>query len=54
MKEEHVRKLTTTGANKTYYVTLPKEFIKKLKWKKGQKVTVELNGKNLVVKDWQK
>ena len=54
MKEKHVRKLTTTGANKTYYITLPKEYVQKLKWQKGQKITVELEGKKLVVKDWKR
>lgn len=48
-----VRKLTITG-NMTYYVTLPKWMIEKLKWKKGQKVEIKLKGNKIVVEDWKK
>lgn len=48
-----VRKLTITG-NKTYYVTLPKWMIEKLKWRKGQKVEPKLRGKKVTIEDWIK
>lgn len=53
MKKE-VRKLTVTGKGKTYYVTIPKWMIEKLKWRKGQKVELKLRGKTVSVQDWSK
>ena len=53
MKKD-VRKLTVTGKGKTYYVTIPKWMIEKLKWRKGQKVEVRLKGEKVVVLDWEK
>ena len=50
---EKVVKIRGTGANSSYIVTLPKEFVKKLKWRKGQKVVVELDGERIVVRDWE-
>ncbi len=41
-------------AGKSYYVTLPIEFIRHLDWKDGQKVDITLKGKELVIKDWKK
>jgi len=35
-------------------VSLPKEFLRKLGWRKGQKVEVSAKGKKLIVKDWKK
>jgi len=48
-----IRKITTTGNANTYYVTLPKETIRDLKWRKGQKVIVEQKGKEIIIRDWQ-
>jgi antitoxin component of MazEF toxin-antitoxin module len=49
-----VRKLTITGNGKTYYITLPLWMIKELKWKKRQKVSIELEGEKIILKDWKK
>jgi len=35
-------------------VTIPIEYIRKLKWKEKQKVVVDLKGKTIVIKDWKK
>ncbi len=48
------RKLTVTGNSGTYYVTLPKDLVRELGWRKGQKVVVEKKGETLVVRDWVK
>ena len=40
-------------AGKSYYVTLPVEFMRHLEWKDGQKVNVTLKGKELIIKDWK-
>ena len=52
MKKE-VRKLTVTGKGKTYYVTIPKWMIEELKWRKGQKVEVNIKGQKIEIRDWQ-
>jgi hypothetical protein len=51
--EKIVRKLTRSGSH-SYYVLLPPEIIRDLKWKAHQKVTVEKQGKNVVIRDWKK
>ena len=47
-----IRKLSTSGK---YYkaLNLPREFLKKLKWRENQNLSVELDEKNqrLIVKD---
>lgn len=51
---EEIRKLQTTGEDgETYYVTLPKELVEKLGWRKGQNLTVHAYNKELIIKDWQ-
>jgi len=53
--DEQVRKLQRTGENGgSYMVTLPKEMIEQLGWQKRQKVVVSLEGKTLVIRDWEK
>ncbi|MCK5012913.1 MAG: hypothetical protein KAS66_03770 [Candidatus Omnitrophica bacterium] len=37
-KGQEVRKIGVTGKTNTYYVTLPKDVVRRLKWRKGQKV----------------
>ena len=51
-KEEAVRKITKTGEY-TYYVTIPREYISELGWRKKQKVSVKLSGKKIIVEDWK-
>ena len=52
-KNEAVRKITKTGSY-TYYVTIPREYIAELGWRKKQKVTLKLSGKKVVIEDWEK
>jgi len=47
----NVRKLTVT-AGTTYYITLPQTMIRKLKWKKGEKKSVEQYGEGILIRDW--
>lgn len=37
----------------TYLVSLPLEFVEKLRWKGKQKIVVELHGKTITIKDWK-
>lgn len=34
-------------------ITLPIEFIRRLKWRDGQKVVASLKGKKIVIEDWK-
>jgi len=53
--DEKVRKLQRTGENGgSYMVTLPKEIIDQLGWQKRQKVVVSLEGKTIIIRDWEK
>ncbi len=45
---ERVLQKNSTG---TYTITVPVNMIRKLKWKQGQRVVVELNKKTLKIKD---
>jgi Ni/Co efflux regulator RcnB len=48
-----IRKITVTG-NGTYYVTLPRWIIEKLKWRKGQRIEIKLRGNKIQIEDWKK
>lgn len=52
LEEKNTRKLLRLG--KSIGVTLPIEFIRKLKWRKKQKITVKLKGKKIIIEDWKK
>ena len=47
-----VRKLAKTGGY-TYYVTIPREYIEALDWRKKQKVVVKLSGEKIIIEDWK-
>lgn len=54
LEERNIRKLTRTGRGKSVSLTLPIEFIRELRWKDRQKVTVRKSGKKLIIEDWKK
>ncbi|MCX6718186.1 MAG: AbrB/MazE/SpoVT family DNA-binding domain-containing protein [Candidatus Staskawiczbacteria bacterium] len=54
LKEKNIRKLTNMGAGFSMGLTLPIEIMEKLGWKEHQKVSVELKGRHLIIKDWKK
>ena len=49
----NIRKITKVG-QASLAVTLPKDLVRKLKWRERQKVVVTLKGKTLMIKDWRK
>lgn len=51
----NIKKLFKTGGDFTYGLTLPIEFIRDIKWRKGQKLVVEkdLESNRLIIKDWE-
>lgn len=54
-KYKHVRKLGQTGnaESPSYYVTLPIDIIRELKWKDGQRVVVKKSRNRIVIEDFQ-
>ena len=54
LEDRNIRKLSKGG--NSYYVTLPIEAIRKLGWKKTQKLVVEIDERRerIVIKDWKK
>jgi len=52
MEYKTTRKLAAIGPGKTYYLTFPREMIKELKWKKGEKKVVRQEGKRIIIEDW--
>ena len=48
----NIRKLAVIGQSRTYYLTLPKDIVDELNWRKGQKLTVVRRGDSVVIKDW--
>jgi len=53
MDKKAVRKVTVTGPGKTYYLTFPREMIKALNWKKGEKKIIRREGNKIIIADWQ-
>jgi len=48
-----IRKIVKNGRG-SYYVNIPKELIKELRWKERQKVVVKKIGQGIGIKDWVK
>jgi predicted transcriptional regulator len=49
--EKKTRKIMKNDRG-NYYVNIPKEVVRKLKWRENQKVSVENIGKTITIKDW--
>lgn len=48
-----VRKLNVTGNGRSYCITIPVEFIRHHKWKKGEKKVLILEQDGIKIKDWK-
>ncbi len=51
MKDE-IRKIGKNSQG-TYYVSLPKELVKELRFREKQKVVVKKFGKGILIEDWE-
>jgi len=54
MKYKATRKLAAIGPGRTYYLTFPREIVRRLGWKKGEKKVVRVEGKRIIIEDWRK
>lgn len=50
IEEENIRSLTKVGGS-SYAVTIPRAFIRKLKWKERQKLEVKLYKDRIIIRD---
>jgi DNA primase len=53
LSEKNIRSLNKTSGGRSYSVTIPLEFIQKLKWRGRQKLVVRLYGKKVIIEDWE-
>ncbi len=51
-RRSDIRKISVTGEARSYFVTLPKDEVEALRWRKGQRVVVERAGETLVIRDF--
>lgn len=51
LDEENIRSLMKIGSS--YAVTIPMEYVRKLKWREKQNLEVKLVQDRLVIKDWK-
>jgi hypothetical protein len=52
MDNQEIRKIAVTGPYGTYFISLPKKMIKRLKWKKGEKKIIRQEDKRIIIEDW--
>ena len=53
IQDESIRTLTRYG-RASYGITLPIDIVRILKWKEKQNLSVTLEGRHIIVKDWKK
>lgn len=52
-EEKHIRSLTKISGGSSYAITVPIEYVRKLKWKEKQKLEVKLIQDRIVIRDWK-
>lgn len=53
IEESHIRSLTKVSGGTSYAITIPMEYIRKLKWRAKQKLEVKLNKDRITIGDWK-
>jgi DNA primase len=53
IEDRYIRSLTKVSGGKSYAVTLPVEYIRKLKWRCKQKLDVKLSQGRITISDWK-
>lgn len=51
LADKNIRKIFKSGHS--YAITLPREMINKLNWQEKQRVAVKMNGRSVIIRDWQ-
>jgi hypothetical protein len=52
-EENYIRSLTKVSGGTSYAVTIPMEYIRKMKWKGKQKLEVKLFKDRIIIRDWK-
>jgi bifunctional DNA-binding transcriptional regulator/antitoxin component of YhaV-PrlF toxin-antitoxin module len=53
IEQRNIRSLTKVANGSSYSVTIPIEYIRKLKWREKQKVEVKLYQDRIIIRDWK-
>ena len=53
IENRHIRSLTKIAGGTSHGITIPKEYIKKLKWRAKQKLEVKLYRDRIIIRDWK-
>jgi hypothetical protein len=53
LNKQHIRKLGRVAKGSSFFITLPIEMIRDLKWRGKQKLIVKKKGKKLIIEDWK-
>jgi antitoxin component of MazEF toxin-antitoxin module len=51
IEERHIRNLTKVSGGTSYAVTIPMEYIRKLKWRSKQKLEVKMSHGKVIISD---
>ncbi len=54
IEDRYIRNLTKVAGGNSYVVTIPIEFVRKLKWKARQRLEVTRYQDRIVIRDWKK
>ncbi|MFH0857005.1 MAG: AbrB/MazE/SpoVT family DNA-binding domain-containing protein [bacterium] len=54
IEENNIRKLTKSSGGRSFTITLPISFVRKLGWRERQKLVVNMRGKKIIIEDWKK
>ena len=53
LEDRHIRNLTKIAGGKSYAITIPIDYIKKLGWKERQKLVVHLYKDRITIREWK-
>jgi antitoxin component of MazEF toxin-antitoxin module len=53
IEDRKIRSLTKIAGGTSYAVTIPIEYIRKLKWRGKQKLEVKLYQDRIIIRDWE-
>jgi len=50
---KNIRKIVKNG-RQSYYINIPKDLMRELKWRERQKMIITKRGNKIIVTDWEK
>ena len=54
LEQTNIRSLTKVASGSSYALTIPIEYIRKLKWRNKQKLEVKIYQDRIIIRDWTK